>query len=150
MAKKDYQINVVSADAIQQKNNEENNVSNSLSTNTNNNQPELKTGLMIGGLIAFFLAACFLAYTLYFLGSTYSEKDVAKALTFVVFILTIGWISFIPGAICSIVSLCLHPFVIKSSSKKQKIVGIIFTILSILMVLAFFAIAIYIMVLPNN
>lgn len=148
MSKKNFQINVVEAEGVKNQNNLEN--------GTIENQPqdkpkELKTGFMIGGLITFFLAICFMAFTLYYLFQTYSsDTDAQKALTFVVFILSIGWISYIPGAICSIISLCLNPFVIKSTSKGQKAVGIIFTILSILLVLAFLAIAIYVLALPNN
>ena len=112
---------------------------------------ELKTGMMIGGLITFFLSLCFFLYTLYYLFQTYNPDDsVQQALTFIVFILTIGWISFIPGIICSIISLCLNPFVIRSTSKGQKAVGIIFTILSVLMIIAFLFIAIYISALPSN
>lgn len=119
---------------------------------TNVNEPkELKTGLMIGGLISFFLSMCFMAVTVYFLLQTYSSNsDAQKAVTFIVFILSIGWISYIPGVVCSIISLCLHPFVIKSSSKGQKAVGIIFTILTIIIIIAYLFIAIYIMSLPSN
>ena len=149
MDKKDYQINVVTSEELQRQN------ENAPDPNVANAKPEkpkeLKTGLMIGGLIAFFLAICFMAFTLYYLFENYSsDNDAQKAVTFIVFIMSIGWISYIPGVICSIVSLCLHPFVIKSSSKGQKAVGIIFTILSIFLILAFLAIAIYIMALPNN
>ena len=119
---------------------------------TNVNGPkELKTGLMIGGLISFFLSMCFMAVTVFFLLQTYSSNsDAQKAVTFIVFILTTGWISYIPGVVCSIISLCLHPFVIKSSSKGQKAVGIIFTILTIIIIIAYLFIAIYIMSLPSN
>ena len=119
---------------------------------TNVNGPkELKTGLMIGGLISFFLSMCFMAVTVFFLLQTYSSNsDVQKAVTFIFFILTTGWISYIPGVVCSIISLCLHPFVIKSSSKGQKAVGIIFTILTIIIIIAYLFIAIYIMYLPSN
>lgn len=119
---------------------------------TNVNEPkELKTGLMIGGLISFFLSMCFMAVTVFFLLQTYSSNsDAQKAVTFIVFILSIGWISYIPGVVCSIISLCLHPFVIKSSSKGQKAVGIIFTILTIIIIIAYLFIAIYIMSLPSN
>ena len=149
MSKKNYQINVIDAENIKNQNNPE---------QISENQPvqekpqeELKTGLMIGGLIAFFLALCFMAFTIYYVFQTYSsDNDAQKAITFIVFILSIGWISYIPGVICSIISLCLHPFVIKSTSKIQKAIGIIFTILSILLILAFLAIAIYIIALPNN
>ena len=106
---------------------------------------------MIGGLISFFLSMCFMAVTVFFLLQTYSSNsDAQKAVTFIVFILTTGWISYIPGVVCSIISLCLHPFVIKSSSKGQKAVGIIFTILTIIIIIAYLFIAIYIMSLPSN
>ena len=148
VSKKNYQINVIDAENIKKQNNPE---------QISENQPvqekpqELKTGLMIGGLIAFFLALCFMAFTIYYVFQTYSsDNDAQKVITFIVFILSIGWISYIPGVICSIISLCLHPFVIKSTSKIQKAIGIIFTILSILLILAFLVIAIYIIALPNN
>lgn len=145
MNKKNYEINVVSAENIKNQDPIED-------QSKNLNKPQnLKTGLMIGGLITFFLGVCFLVITLYFLFQKYSSNDDAqKALTFVFFILSVGWMSFIPGVICSIISLCLHPFVIKSSSKGQKAVGIVFTILSVIMILAFLAIAIYIIALPNS
>ena len=159
MSKKNYQINVIDAENIKNQNNQENKV-----TLDNQNKPEnegvvenqnepknLKTGLMIGGLITFFLAMCFMVFTLYYTFQTYSsDNDAQKAVTFIIFILSVGWISYIPGAICSIASLFLHAFVIKSTSKAQKVVGIIFTILSVLFVIAYLAIAIYIMTLPNG
>ena len=151
MVKKDYQINVVKAEDIKNQNNLEN-TQNVITQVTNVNEPkELKTGLMIGGLISFFLSMCFMAVTVYFLLQTYSSNnDAQKAVTFIVFILTTGWISYIPGVVCSIISLCLNPFVIKSSSKGQKAVGIIFTILTIIIIIAYLFIAIYIMSLPSN
>ncbi len=149
MGKKDYQINVINAESIKVLNNEENKMPNQLS---NENKPQdLKTGLMIGGLITFFITICFMVFTLHFLFQTYStDNDVQKAVTFIVFILTVGWLSYIPGVISAIISLCLFPFVIKSTSKTQKAVGVIFTILSVLMILAFLAIAIFISALPTN
>ena len=149
MGKKDYQINVINAESIKVLNNEENKMPNQLS---NENKPQdLKTGLMIGGLITFFITICFMVFTLHFLFQTYStDNDVQKAVTFIVFILTVGWLSYIPGVISAIISLCLFPFVIKSTSKTQKVVGVIFTILSVLMILAFLAIAIFISALPTN
>lgn len=149
MSKKDYQINVINAESIKVLNNEENKMPNQLS---NENKPQdLKTGLMIGGLITFFITICFMVFTLHFLFQTYStDNDVQKAVTFIVFILTVGWLSYIPGVISAIISLCLFPFVIKSTSKTQKAVGVIFTILSVLMILAFLAIAIFISALPTN
>ena len=151
MGKKDYQINVIDAENIKSQNNLEDQETPKGQGASQNSPQNLKTGFMIGGLVAFFLAACFLAFTVYFLVDTYSsDNDAQKAVTFIVFILSVGWISYIPGAVCSIISLCLHPFVIKSDSKVQKTIGIIFTILSILMILAFLAIAIYVTALPNN
>lgn len=151
MSKKDYQINVIDAENIKNQNNTENKEIDENQTNAQSKPQDLKTGLMIGGLIVFFLSMCFMAFTLYFLFQTYSsDDDVQKAVTFIVFILSFGWMSYIPGVICSIISLCLHPFVIKSTSKGQKAVGIIFTILSVLFILAYLFIAIYIMALPNN
>ena len=149
MGKKDYQINVINAESIKVLNNEENKMPNQLS---NENKPQdLKTGLMIGGLITFFITICFMVFTLHFLFQTCStDNDVQKAVTFIVFILTVGWLSYIPGVISAIISLCLFPFVIKSTSKTQKAVGVIFTILSVLMILAFLAIAIFISALPTN
>lgn len=149
MGKKDYQINVINAESIKVLNNEENKMPNQLS---NENKPQdLKTGLMIGGLITFFITICFMVFTLHFLFQTYStNNDVQKAVTFIVFILTVGWLSYIPGVISAIISLCLFPFVIRSTSKTQKAVGVIFTILSVLMILAFLAIAIFISALPTN
>ena len=149
MGKKDYQINVINAESIKVLNNEENKMPNQLS---NENKPQdFKTGLMIGGLITFFITICFMVFTLHFLFQTYStDNDVQKAVTFIVFILTVGWLSYIPGVISAIISLCLFPFVIKSTSKTQKAVGVIFTILSVLMILAFLAIAIFISALPTN
>ena len=151
MVKKDYHINVVKAEDIKNQNNLEN-TQNVITQATNVNKPkELKTGLMIGGLISFFLSMCFMAVTVFFLLQTYSSNsDVQKAVTFIVFILTVGWLSYIPGVISAIISLCLFPFVIKSTSKTQKAVGVIFTILSVLMILAFLAIAIFISALPTN
>ncbi len=147
MGKKDYQINVIHAESIKNQNNMENE-----GVVDNQNKPQdLKTGLMISGLIVFFLAICFIAFTLYFTFQTYSSNDgVQKAVTFIIFILSVGWISYVPGAICSIISLFLHAFVIKSTSKAQKTIGIIFTLLSILLILAYLAIAIYIITFPNN
>ena len=151
MNKKDYQINVIHAEDIKSQNNLENKTNIVNSTQSQSKPQELKTGLMIGGLITFFLAMCFMAFTLYFLFQTYStNNDAQKAVTFIVFILSIGWISYIPGVICSIISLCLHPFVIKSTSKGQKAVGIIFTILSVFILLAYLAISFYVIALPNN
>ncbi len=144
MSEKKYEINVIKAEDIKNTTEGENEPKNE------NKPQELKTGLMIGGLITFFLAIGFLIFTLSYIFQTYSPDDSAqKALTFVVFILSIGWISYIPGVICSIVSLCMNPFVIKSTSKAQKAVGIIFTILSALLFLAFIAIAIYVSLLTN-
>lgn len=151
MGKKNYQINVINAESIKKQNDEENKGAQQSQTNVQNKPQELKTGLMIGGLISFFLALCFMASTVYFIYQTYNSVDNAQqAVTFIVFILSVGWISYIPGVLCSIISLCLNPFVIKSSSKGQKAVGIIFTILSVLMILAFMAIAFYISALPNS
>lgn len=151
MGKKNYQINVINAESIKKQNDEENKGAQQSQTNAQNKPQELKTGLMIGGLISFFLALCFMASTVYFIYQTYNSVDNAQqAVTFIVFILSVGWISYIPGVLCSIISLCLNPFVIKSSSKGQKAVGIIFTILSVLMILAFMAIAFYISALPNS
>lgn len=144
MSKKGYEINVINAEDIK------NNLEGENKPNNENKPQELKTGLMIGGLITFFLAIGFLIFTLNYLFQTYSADDSAqKALTFVVFILSIGWISYIPGVICSIASLCMNPFVIKSSSMAQKIVGIVFTILAALLFLTFIAIAIYVSLLTN-
>ncbi len=146
MSKKDYQIKVVSAEDLKNQNNLPNK-----EENPQDKPQDLKTGFMIGGLVTFFLSVCFLIFTLYFLFITYSSDNNAQnAVTFVVFILSIGWMSYIPGAICAIISLCLNPFVIKSSSKKQKVIGIIFTILSVILILAFLIIAIYIITLPNS
>ena len=151
MGKKNYQINVINAESIKKQNDEENKGAQQSQTNVQNKPQELKTGLMIGGLISFFLALCFIGSTVYFIYQTYNSVDNAQqAVTFIVFILSDGWISYIPGALCSIISLCLNPFVIKSSSKGQKAVGIIFTILSVLLILAFMAIAFYISALPNS
>lgn len=151
MGKKNYQINVINAESIKKQNDEENKGMQQSQTNVQNKPQELKTGLMIGGLISFFLALCFIGSTVYFIYQTYNSVDNAQqAVTFIVFILSVGWISYIPGVLCSIISLCLNPFVIKSSSKGQKAVGIIFTILSVLMILAFMAIAFYISALPNS
>ena len=135
MVKKDYHINVVKAEDIKNQNNLEN-TQNVITQATNVNRPkELKTGLMIGGLISFFLSMCFMAVTVFFLLQTYSSNsDAQKAVTFIVFILTIGWISYIPGVV----------------SKGQKAVGIIFTILTIIIIIAYLFIAIYIMSLPSN
>ena len=151
MGKKNYQINVINAESIKKQNDEENKGAQQSQTNVQNKPQELKTGLMIGGLISFFLALCFIGSTVYFIYQTYNSVDNAQqAVTFIVFILSVGWISYIPGVLCSIISLCLNPFVIKSSSKGQKAVGIIFTILSVLMILAFMAIAFYISALQNS
>ena len=144
MSKKGYEINVINAEDIK------NNLEGENKPNNENKPQELKTGLMIGGLITLFLAIGFLIFTLNYLFQTYSADDSAqKALTVVVFILSIGWISYIPGVICSIASLCMNPFVIKSSSMAQKIVGIVFTILAALLFLTFIAIAIYVSLLTN-
>lgn len=151
MSKKNYQINVVNAEDIKKQNDLENKTIVENRDNIQNETLELKTGFMIGGLVTFFLAICFLAFTVYFLFQTYStDNDAQKVVTFIVFILSVGWISYIPGAICSIISLCLNPFVIKSVSKKQKVVGIIFTILSAIIILAYLAIAIFVLTLTNN
>ena len=58
--------------------------------------------------------------------------------------------SYIPGVICSIFSLCLNAFVIKSDSKTQKILGIILTLISVILIIAYLFIAIYIISLPNS
>ena len=151
MGKKDYQINVITADNIKSQNNLEGEGVAFNQAQGMEKPQDLKTGLMIGGLITFFLAVCFMAFTLYFLYQTYNSVNNAQnAVTFVVFVLSVGWISYIPGAICSIISLCLNPYVIKSTSKAQKAVGIIFTLLSILMVLFYFAVAIFVVALPNS
>ena len=102
MDKKNYQINVVDAEFIKNENLSDNN-----KLIENQSKPQnLKTGLMIGGLITFFLAVCFMLFTLYFLFKTYSsDNNAQKAVTFIVFILSIGWISYIPGIICGIISL---------------------------------------------
>lgn len=151
MGKKDYQINVITADNIKNQDNSEVEGVAFSQTQSKEKPQDLKTGLMIGGLITFFLATCFMAFTLYFLFQTYNSVNNAQnAVTFVVFVLSVGWISYIPGAICSIISLCLNPYVIKSTSKAQKAVGIIFTLLSILMVLFYFAVAIFVVALPNS
>lgn len=145
MSKKDYQIYVVNAENIKASNNTQN------EDNTQNKPQDLKTGTMIGGLITFFLALCFMAFTLYYLFQTYSSNnDAQRAVTFIIFMLSIGWISYIPGVICSIISLCLHPFVIRSTSKGQKAIGIIFTFLSVIMVIAYLAIGIYVIALTNS
>ncbi len=169
MSKKNYQINVIDAEQIKKQNNQNLNNTNdeniqnhsqSISSNltlnnstTNNNQKpkELKTGLLIGGMVTFFLSLCFLAVTVYFIFQTYStNNDAEKAITFILFILTFGWMSYIPGVICSIFSLCLNAFVIKSDSKIQKILGIILTLISVILIIAYLFIAIYIISLPNS
>lgn len=169
MSKKNYQINVIDAEQIKKQNNQNLNNTNdeniqnhsqSISPNltlnnstTNNNQKpkELKTGLLIGGMVTFFLSLCFLAVTVYFIFQTYStNNDAEKAITFILFILTFGWMSYIPGVICSIFSLCLNAFVIKSDSKTQKILGIILTLISAILIIAYLFIAIYIISLPNS
>ena len=169
MSKKNYQINVIDAEQIKKQNNQNLNNTNdeniqnhsqSISSNltlnnstTNNNQKpkELKTGLLIGGMVTFFLSLCFLAVTVYFIFQTYStNNDAEKAITFILFILTFCWMSYIPGVICSIFSLCLNAFVIKSDSKTQKILGIILTLISVILIIAYLFIAIYIISLPNS
>ena len=151
MSKKDYQINVIDAEGIKKQNATENDETSANQPQGQNKPQDLKTGLMIGGLITFFLSMCFMAFSLYYLNQTFSSNnDVQKAVTFIIFITTVGWISYIPGVICSIISLCLHPFVIKSTSIAQKVIGIIFTILSIIMILAYLILAIYVCALPNN
>ena len=72
MGKKNYQINVINAESIKKQNDEENKGAQQSQTNVQNKPQELKTGLMIGGLINRYTysALCFMASTVYFIYQT--------------------------------------------------------------------------------
>ena len=148
---KNYQINVVNAEDIQKQSNTDTaqilpeNTPNTPIQNTPTEKPkELRTGLLIGGLITFFISICFLTITFSFIYQTLDVSTEAnQAFSFLLFVLTYGWLTYIPGVLFAIIALILNPFVIRSQSKGQKAVGIIFTILSVILVLTYLFIALF-------
>ncbi len=146
---KNYQINVVNAEDIQKQSNTD--TAQILPENTPNTPctptekpKELRTGLLIGGLITFFISICFLTITFSFIYQTLDVSTEAnQAFSFLLFVLTYGWLTYIPGVLFAIIALILNPFVIRSQSKGQKAVGIIFTILSVILVLTYLFIALF-------
>ena len=110
-----------------------------------------KTGCMITGIVMFPVALIFLVITLYYLLAIFSAGEKASAfVAFIVYVFTLGWITYLPGLVCSIVGIVLSSLGISSYSKGIKATCIIFLILNILMLIALLAIGFLFSIMPAS
>ena len=96
-----------------------------------------RKGLMISSIITFCLWLGFFIFAFVYLLNIFLSKDKnTQALEFVLFLVTIGWVSYIPALGLSIASICTSRFGLKSTDKKIKTTCLILLILSIILLVA--------------
>lgn len=102
-------------------------------------------GELIASIVFFAFAFILLAVSFYCLIDMLNDEN-TKALGFVIFILTIGWIVYLPGAFLNVVAICLCFAALKRTAPgKLKIVAKIFTILSVVLIVLYFAFAVFLL-----
>ena len=115
------------------------------------NKKGKKTGCMITGIVMFPVALMFLAITLYYLFAIFATGEKASAfVAFIVYIFTLGWVTYLPSLVCSIIGIVLSSLGISSSSKGIKATCKVFLILNILVLIALLATGFLFSIMPAS
>ena len=105
-------------------------------------QSKKKTGAFVASLVCFFIGLLFVGFYAMFFGqmiAAINSGDGWAFLAFFFYLVTIGWISIIPAVALNIASLACSIACLKSSSKTQKVFGIIILIFSIIILVGILA-----------
>ncbi len=109
-----------------------------------------RKALMIVTIVLFFISFAFSAFTIYYLLDIFFTKDnAASAIGFILYLLTFGWITYLPALGTSIAGVCTGAIASRSSSKKIKTTSIIFLILNIIILIAIVIAGIIILLFPS-
>lgn len=108
-----------------------------------------RKGLMISSIILFSLSLIFFIGTVIFIFQNMLTGDKnTDILGFVLFLITTGWISYLPALILAIAGVCTSRFGLKSTSKTIKNTCLVFLILSALLLTALILLGIFISFFP--
>lgn len=109
-----------------------------------------RKGLMIASIILFFIALAFFAGTVFYIFDSMLTGDKnTNLLGFLLFIVTTGWITFLPALLLSIAAICTSRFGLKSTSKTIKRTCLIFLILSSVLLFSLVIIGILVGLFPS-
>lgn len=122
-----------------------------------NNQPQEKkpvenkrTGSMVTSIVMFAVGICFFAVTLFYVFSIFLAGDqTSAAVSFIFYIITLGWITYIPTVVLSIIGICMGASGIKSTKKANKVTSIIFVVLNSILLAAILFIGFALMLFPS-
>lgn len=109
-----------------------------------------RTGFMVTTIIMFFVGICFFAITMFYVFSIFLAKDqTSAAVGFIIYIFTLGWVTYIPAVVLSIIGICMGAAGIKSTKKANKVVSIIFLVLNSLVLTATVFIGFALLLFPS-
>ena len=109
-----------------------------------------RTGFMVTAIIMFFVGLGFFAVTLFYVFSIFLAKDqTSAAVGFILYIFTLGWITYIPAVVLSIIGVCMGAAGIKSTKKANKVTSIIFLVLNSLILAATVLIGFILIIFPS-
>lgn len=109
-----------------------------------------RKGLMIASIILFTIALAFFAGTVFYIFDSMLTGDKnTNALGFVLFLVTTGWITYLPSLLLSIACICTSRFGLKSTSKPIRITCLVFLILSSVLLFALILIGILVALFPS-
>lgn len=108
-----------------------------------------RKGLMITSIIMFTLGLGFLIGTfIYSFENMLTGDKTTNALGLLLFLVTMGWVTYLPSLIFSIAGVCVSRFGLKSTSKAIRITCLVFLILNALIILALVVLGLIIAFIP--
>ncbi len=109
-----------------------------------------RTGSMVTSIVMFCVGILFFAVTLFYVFSILTNQDkTGAAISFIVFIFTLGWLTYIPTVILSIIGVCMGASGVKSTKKANKVTSIIFLILNSILLAGIVIIGLVLIMFPS-
>ena len=123
----------------------------------NNNQTQQKkpvedkrTGVMVTSIVMFSIGICFFAITLFYVFSIFLASDrTSAAISFILYIITMGWITYIPTVVMAIIGVCMGAAGVKSTKKSNKVTSIVFLVLNSILLAAILFIGFALLLFPS-
>jgi len=114
-----------------------------------NEKKAIKKGLMISTIITFSLSLAFFIFTLIYILDILDGDQLGKAFGFAIFVVTVGWVTFLPALGLAIASIITAANGLNSLDKKVKKTCLVFLILSIILLLSIVALGVLVVLIPK-
>ncbi len=109
-----------------------------------------RTGFMVTAIVMFAVGICFFAVTAFYVFSIFLANDkTGAAIGFILYVVTLGWVTYIPTVVLSIIGVCMGAAGVKSTKKANKVTSIIFLVLNSLLLASIVFIGIALTLFPS-